>query len=68
VGIEGRPVDRGVALSTMPAGVSSPAVSEAGSVPDEDLVRPERVPVGAMRGRVGDPLPGRGLHQLAQHP
>jgi hypothetical protein len=52
----------------MPAGVSSPAVSEAGSVPDEDLVRPERVPVGAMRGRVGDPLPGRGLHQLAQHP
>lgn len=45
------------------SGVSAAAVAEAGDLPDEDLVRPEGVPVA----RVGDPLPGRRLHQLAQH-
>jgi hypothetical protein len=34
---------------------------------DEDLVWTEGVPIGAVRGRVGDPLPGRGLYQLAEH-
>ena len=29
--------------------------------------RAEPVPVGAAGRRVGDPLPGRGLYQLAQH-
>ena len=35
-------------------------------MPDEDLIRAERVPVRAAAGRVGDPFPGRGLYQLAQ--
>jgi hypothetical protein len=51
----------------MPAGVSPAAVSEAGDVPDEDLIRAEAVSVGASRRWVGDPLPGRRPHQFAQH-
>jgi hypothetical protein len=51
----------------MPAGVPASAVSEAGDVADEDLVRAEWVSVGTMCRRAGDPLPGRGLYQLAQH-
>jgi hypothetical protein len=51
----------------MPAGVSSTAVSEAGDVSDEDLIRSERVPIRAAGWWSGDPLPGSGLHQLAQH-
>jgi hypothetical protein len=35
---------------------------------DQDLVRAERVAVGASRGRMRDPLPGRGLHEAADHP
>ena len=34
---------------------------------NEDLIRPKGVPVGASCRWVGDPLPGRGLYQLAQH-
>jgi len=33
----------------MPGGVSAAAVSEAGDVTDQDLVRPEGVAVGASR-------------------
>ena len=44
------------------------AVPEAGLVADQDLVGAERVPVRASRWRVGDPIPGGRLHQLAQHP
>jgi hypothetical protein len=33
----------------------------------QHLLWPESVPVRAARRRLGDPLPGRGLHQLAQH-
>jgi hypothetical protein len=40
---------------------------EARLVTDEDLIRAEVVAVRAAGRRVGDPLPGRGLHQLAQH-
>jgi len=36
-------------------------------VADEYLIRAERVPVRAPGRRAGDPLPGRGLYQLAQH-
>jgi hypothetical protein len=43
------------------------AVSEAGLMADEDLAGAEGVPVRASRRRVGDPLTGRGLHQLTQH-
>ena len=34
---------------------------------DEDFAGAEGVPVRASRRWVGDPLPGRGLYQLAQH-
>ena len=34
---------------------------------DEDFAGAEWVPVWAAGRRVGDPLPGRGLYQLAQH-
>ena len=36
-------------------------------MPDEDLAGAEAVSVRAMRGRVGDPPPGRRLYQFAQH-
>jgi hypothetical protein len=41
------------------------AVAGAGFVADEDLAGAELVTVRASRRRVRDPLPGRGLHQLA---
>jgi hypothetical protein len=63
-----RPVHHGIAGSAVPAGMATAAMAEANDVPDEDLIRAEGVPVRASRGRVGDPLPGCGLHQLAQHP
>jgi hypothetical protein len=55
-----------VARAAGPGGVSA-AVPEAGFVADEDLVGAEAVPVRAPSRWVGDPLPARGLHQLAQH-
>jgi hypothetical protein len=61
------PVHHGVAGSAMPTGVSTAAVSEAGDVADEDLIRSELVPVRAACRRMGDPIPGRRLYQLAQH-
>jgi hypothetical protein len=64
--VEGRPVHRLVAFPACPGGVPA-AVPEAGDMPDEDLAGAERVAVRASRRWVGDPLPGRGLHQLAQH-
>ena len=63
----GGPIRYGVAGATMPAGVSAAAVSEAGDVPDEDLIRPEGVAVGAACRWVGDPPPSRGLYQFAKH-
>ena len=39
----------------MPAGVSAAGVSEAGDVPDEDLVRAQRMSVGASAGWLGYP-------------
>ena len=43
------------------------AEPEARLMADEDLAGAERMSVRATRRRVGDPLPGRGLYQLAQH-
>ena len=40
---------------------------EAGLMSDEDLARAEPVPVRASRRGMGDPLPVRGLYELAQH-
>ena len=34
----------------------------------KDLVRPERVPVRALRWWVGDPLPAAVLDEVADHP
>ena len=65
--VEWWPIHHGVAGSAVPGAVSAAAVTLAGDVPDEDLVGAERMPVRATHRRVGDPLPSRGLHQLAQH-
>ena len=51
----------------MPAGVPTAAVTEARDMSDEHLAGAELVAVRASRRWVGDPFPGRGLHQLAQH-
>jgi hypothetical protein len=42
-------------------------VTEARLMTDEHLPRTERVGIRALCRRAGDPLPGSGLHQLAQH-
>ena len=65
VGVGRRPVDGVVACVAAPCGVSA-AMPEAGLMPDEHPGA-EWVPVGASRRWVGDPLPGRGLHQLAHY-
>ena len=51
----------------MPARMTSADVTEARDVADEDLIRAEWMTVGASHWWVGDPVPGRRLHQLAQH-
>ena len=45
----------------MPTSVAAAAVSEAGLMADEDLVRAERVAAGAAGGRLRYPLVSRGL-------
>ena len=62
MGVERPPVHHGITRPAMPAGVSA-AVSKAGDVTNEDLIRPERVPVRTTCWRPGDPLSGRGLYQ-----
>jgi hypothetical protein len=37
-------------------------------MPHENLVGAEGMPVGAAGGRSGNPLPPRGLHEVAEHP
>jgi hypothetical protein len=49
----------------VPAGVPATAVPETRDVSHENLIRADRVPVRASCWRVGDPLPGGGLHQFA---
>jgi hypothetical protein len=46
VSVQRRPVRHGIAGPTVPAGVSASAVSEAGDVSDEDLIRAEGCPFG----------------------
>jgi hypothetical protein len=43
------------------------AVSEARLMADKHSTGTKFVAVGASRGWVGDPLPGCGLYELAQH-
>ena len=54
--VERRPVRRLIALAACPGGVPA-AVTEAGDMSDEDLVRAEGVPVGAAGWWLGYPLP-----------
>ena len=49
-----------------PCGVAA-TMTEAHLVAHKRLTGAEVVPVTATRPRVGDPLPGRRRHQLAQH-
>jgi hypothetical protein len=46
--------------------VPATAVTEAGDMPDEDLIRAERMTVQTPDWRTGDPPAGR-VHQIAQH-
>jgi hypothetical protein len=57
VGTGWRPEDHGVAGAAVPSGVPAAAVPEAGDVADKNLVRPERVSVGASAGRLVIHLP-----------
>jgi hypothetical protein len=43
------------------------AVAKACDVADEDLAGVESVSAAAASRRVGDPVPGGGLHELAYH-
>ena len=49
MGVDWRPVHRLIATAARPGGVSA-AVAEARDVPNEDLVRAERVAVGQRTG------------------
>jgi len=51
----------------MPAGVPAAAVAEAGDMPDEDLIRAERVAVRAATRWPGNPLAIRGLRKVTEH-
>jgi hypothetical protein len=66
VRIERRPVHRLVAGAADPGGVPA-AVTEAGSMAYKNFARAEAVTVRASRRRVGDPLPGGGPYELAEH-
>jgi hypothetical protein len=59
-----RPVHHGIAGSTPPACVTATAMSKADDVSDEDLIRPERVSVGAAGRRVGYPCAVDGTDKL----
>jgi hypothetical protein len=68
VGVERRPVNRLIAGAAMPAGVSAAAVTEAGDVADEDLIRAERVPVGALAGCFAHPFASGCPDEITLHP
>ena len=63
--VERWPEHRLIAYPARPCRVPA-AVAETGLVPDEDLIRTEGV-TGQRVGGLGDPLPGRRLHQVARH-
>ena len=67
VSVQRRTVDSLIAYPACPGCVPA-AVAQACLVADQDLVRAERVAVGASRGTMRDPLPGRGLHEVADRP
>ena len=65
--LSGGPYTTVVAGSAVPGGVSAAAVTEAGDVADEDLVRAEGVPVGASAGCFGHPLAFGRPDEIALH-
>ena len=67
VSIQRRAEHRLIACAAGPCGVPT-TMAETGLMADEDLAGAELVPVRTAPRWVGDPLPGRGLYQLAQHP
>ena len=67
MGVEGWPVQNGIAGSAVPADVSASAVTQAGDVPNEDLIRGDGMTVGAPLRPTGDPLAIRCPHQIPQH-
>jgi hypothetical protein len=62
VGVQPRPIHRRITCAAMPGGVTAASMTEAGDMPDEDLIWAERVPVRAsssgppVRGTVEVPL------------
>ena len=66
MGVEWRSIHRQIARTARPCGAAA-AVTETRLVADQHLAGAEGVPVGASRRGMGDPLPGSGLHQIAQH-
>ena len=64
MGVYRRSVHHLIAYAAGPGGVPA-AVAETGLMSHQDLVRPRAL--GAMRGRVGDPISGRFSYELAQH-
>jgi hypothetical protein len=62
--VERRPVNRGVTFSAGPGGVSA-AMTETRLMTHQHLLWPESMTIRAACGRMGDPPPCRGLHQLA---
>ena len=62
-----RPIHHGITRTAVPACVAAAAMSEAGDMPDEDLIRAEWMPVRASARRLGNPLAVRCLHQITQH-
>ena len=66
VSVQRRARHRLIASEARPRCVPA-AVPETGLMADENFAGTEAASVGAVARRVGDTLPGRGLHQLAQH-
>jgi hypothetical protein len=66
VRVEWRTVHYGIAGSAVPAGVSA-AVTKAGDVSDEDLIRVKGVAVRAAGRWLGYPLPFGRSDQLTLH-
>jgi hypothetical protein len=66
MGVEWWPVHRLIAYSAGPGGVPA-AVPETRLMPYQDFAGAKEVAVRAASRRMRDPLPGRGLYELAQH-
>jgi hypothetical protein len=64
--VEWRSVDRQIARAARPGRVPA-SVTETRLMAHEHRAGAERMPVGASRRWAGEPLPGGGLYEVAQH-